>query len=66
MEFVRIGQSFIIGCGLVWLTYLFGKQTLLSVYNVSDFILINGYVLQFAAPLSFMGFVGTRYSKRSE
>ena len=57
MEFVRIGQSFIIGCGLVWLTYTAGKQTLLSVYNVSDFILINGYVLQFAAPLSFMGFV---------
>jgi ABC-type transport system involved in Fe-S cluster assembly fused permease/ATPase subunit len=42
---------------LVWLTYTAGKQTLLSVYNVSDFILINGYVLQFAAPLSFMGFV---------
>ncbi|MBY0292351.1 MAG: ATP-binding cassette domain-containing protein [Alphaproteobacteria bacterium] len=57
MEFVRIGQSFIIGCGLVWLTYTAGKQTFLSVYNVSDFILINGYVLQFAAPLSFMGFI---------
>lgn len=57
MEFVRIGQSLIIGLGLVWLTYTAGKQTLLSNYDVSDFILINGYVLQFAAPLSQMGFI---------
>lgn len=57
MEFVRIGQIIIIGIGLVVLTYTAGKQALLSVYDVSDFILINGYILQFAAPLSQMGFV---------
>ena len=57
MEFVRVGQSLIIGLGLVLLTYTAGKQTLLSVYDVSDFILINGYILQFAAPLSHMGFI---------
>lgn len=57
MEFVRIGQSLIIGLGLVWLTYTAGKQTLLSIYDVSDFVLINGYVLQFATPLSHLGFI---------
>lgn len=57
MEFVKIGQSIIIGLGLVILTYAAGKQTLLSIYNVSDFVLINGYILQFAAPLGAIGFV---------
>jgi ABC-type transport system involved in Fe-S cluster assembly fused permease/ATPase subunit len=57
MELVRIGQSLIIGLGLVILTYTAGKQALLNVYDVSDFVLINGYVLQFAAPLSHMGFI---------
>jgi len=57
MEFVRIGQSFIIGLGLIILTYTAGKQTLLSAYDVSDFVLINGYILQFAVPLSHMGFI---------
>ncbi|MBW8308813.1 MAG: ATP-binding cassette domain-containing protein [Candidatus Paracaedibacteraceae bacterium] len=55
MEFVRIGQNLIIGLGLIIFTYTAGKQTLLNIYNVSDFVLINGYVLQFAAPLSHMG-----------
>ncbi|MBY0273561.1 MAG: ATP-binding cassette domain-containing protein [Alphaproteobacteria bacterium] len=57
MELVQIGQSLIIGAGLVLLTYTAGKQTLLNVYDVSDFVLINGYVLQFVAPLSQMGFI---------
>lgn len=57
MELVRIGQSLIIGLGLIILTYTAGKQASLSIYNVSDFVLINGYVLQFAAPLSHMGFI---------
>lgn len=57
MELVRIGQSIIIGLGLVLFTYTAGKQTLLSVYDISDFVLINGYILQFAAPLSHLGFI---------
>lgn len=57
MEFVRIGQSLIIGVGLLILTYTAGQQALLSAYDVSDFVLINAYVLQFAVPLSHMGFI---------
>lgn len=57
MELVRIGQNFIVGLGLFILTYTAGKQALLSIYDVSDFVLINGYVLQFSIPLSHMGFI---------
>lgn len=57
MELVRIGQSIIIGLGLVILIYVAGQQALMSGYDVSDFVLINGYVLQFAAPLSHIGFI---------
>jgi len=57
MEFVRIGQGCIIGLGLVILTYTAGQQAVLSVYDVSDFVLINGYALQFVSPLSQMGFI---------
>lgn len=57
MELVRTGQSFIIGIGLVLLTYTAGKQALSSDFDVSDFVLINGYVLQFAAPLHHIGYI---------
>ncbi|OJW46919.1 MAG: hypothetical protein BGO67_07355 [Alphaproteobacteria bacterium 41-28] len=57
MELVRTGQSFIIGIGLVLLTYTAGKQALSSGFDVSDFVLINGYVLQFATPLHHIGYI---------
>jgi len=57
MEFVRIGQSLIMGLGLIILTYTAGRQTFLNVYGISDFILINGYALQFVAPLNQMGII---------
>jgi ABC-type transport system involved in Fe-S cluster assembly fused permease/ATPase subunit len=57
MEFVRIGQVLIIGAGLVLLIFMAGQQGLVVGYDASDFILINGYVLQFAVPLNHMGFI---------
>jgi ABC-type transport system involved in Fe-S cluster assembly fused permease/ATPase subunit len=57
MELVRVGQSLIVGLGLILLTYTAGKKVLLHIYDVSDFILINGYVLQFISPLSHMGVI---------
>lgn len=57
MEYVHIGQNIIIGIGLILLTYTAGQQILSSVYDISDFILINGYILQFAAPLGHIGFI---------
>lgn len=57
MEVIRLGQGIILGCGLILITYVAGKNTLLKIHDISDFVLINGYVLQFAAPLSFFGFI---------
>lgn len=63
LEFVRIGQSIIIGGGLILLTHTAGKQALLGGYDVSDFVLINGYVLQFIVPLNQLGFIAGNIRK---
>ncbi|MEI6188452.1 MAG: ATP-binding cassette domain-containing protein, partial [Alphaproteobacteria bacterium] len=57
MELLRIGHHIIIGLGVTLLTYTAGKQVVEGTYNISDFILINGYILQLAVPLGHMGFV---------
>ena len=55
MESVRIGQRIIIGIGLTLLTFMAAKQALTSGFGVEDFVLVNGYILQFAAPLRLIG-----------
>lgn len=57
IEIVRIGQRLIIGSGIIVLIFIAGNQVVLSNYDISDFILINGYILQFAAPLGHMGLI---------
>jgi len=57
VELIRIGHHVIIGCGIVLLTYMAGKQIVDGVFNVSDFVLINGYIFQLSIPLGQMGFV---------
>jgi ABC-type transport system involved in Fe-S cluster assembly fused permease/ATPase subunit len=56
-EKVFIGQGMIIGCGLLLLTWLSGMQVVAGTLQVSDFVLINAYLLQFSMPLSQFGFV---------
>lgn len=51
----RLGQSLILGIGLTSLTYLIGQGVLRGELNVGDFILFNGYVLQFITPISILG-----------
>ncbi len=63
IELVRIGHHIIIGLGITLLTYTAGKQVVAGIYNVSDFILINGYILQLAVPLGHMGFVSRDISR---
>lgn len=55
MEIVRIGQRIIIGIGLTLFTFMAAKQALTNGFGVEDFVLINGYILQFAAPLRLIG-----------
>jgi ABC-type transport system involved in Fe-S cluster assembly fused permease/ATPase subunit len=54
-EVVVLIQAIIIGSGLTVLTLLSGHAVLAHQLNISDFVLINGYLLQFAIPLSYFG-----------
>ena len=56
-ELVTLGQAIIMGVGLIVLTLLSGQQVLDNTLRVSDFILINVYLLQFMGPLGNFGYV---------
>lgn len=55
-EYVHLGQGVIIGIGLIILTWITGNSVVQGTMNVGDFILINGYLLQFVQPLSWFGY----------
>ncbi len=56
-ELVHLGQGIVLGIGLITLTWMTGNNVINGTMNVSDFILINGYLLQFVTPLSWFGYV---------
>lgn len=51
----RLGQSLILGLGLITLTYLVGKGVLNRELTVGDYVLFNGYILQFILPIGILG-----------
>lgn len=53
----EMGQYIIIGTGLVLLTWLSGNAVMQGHMTVGDFVLINGYLLQFIQPLSYFGYI---------
>lgn len=54
---VGVGQILIMGIGFIVLTLMAGKGVVAGKLNVSDFVLINGYLLLFMTPLSNFGLV---------
>lgn len=56
-ELVRIYQFTIIGIGLTILMSLAGFEVIKGTMDVSRFILINSYTLQFVTPLGFFGLI---------
>lgn len=54
---VTVGQDLIIGVALILFSILSAYKVLYENYNVSDFVLINSYVLQFSIPLGSLGFI---------
>lgn len=52
---VHLGQSLILGLGLTSLTYLVGQGVQNGELTVGDFVLFNGYILQFILPISILG-----------
>jgi ABC-type transport system involved in Fe-S cluster assembly fused permease/ATPase subunit len=51
----HVGQALILGGGLSFLTYLIGQGVLKGSLTVGDFVLFNGYILQFIVPVSILG-----------
>lgn len=56
-ELVTLGQGIIMGLGIIALTWLSGNQVISGTLRVSDFILINVYLLQFMGPLAQFGYI---------
>ena len=56
-EMLHLIQGFIMGLGLILLTWLSGIKVLHGEFRISDFVLINGYLLQFMMPLGQFGYV---------
>lgn len=51
----RLGQSLILGIGLSALTYFIGRGVREGSLTIGDFVLFNGYVMQFIVPISILG-----------
>lgn len=62
-QLILMGQSLIAGCGLTLFAWLSGKDILAQSLQVSDFVLINGYFLQFILPLISFGFYARSFKK---
>ena len=52
---INLGQSLILGLGISLLTYLTGQGVLKGILTTGDFILFNGYILQFIIPVGVLG-----------
>ncbi len=52
---IQICQSIVIGIGLVYMTLMTSSAVISGQMNVSDFVLINGYIWRFIMPLNQLG-----------
>ncbi len=52
---IQICQSIVIGTGLIYMTLMTSNAVILGQMNVSDFVLINGYIWRFIMPLHQLG-----------
>ena len=59
----RLGQSLILGIGLSLLTYLVGEAVVGGTLTVGDFVLFNGYIIQFIIPINILGQVSQDIKK---
>jgi len=56
-DLIHIGQSFILGLGLISLSFAMSSAVTSSLLTPGDFIMLNGYLIQFMTPLSILGHV---------
>ena len=57
LALLNIGQSAIIGSGLIVVMAMAGHDVLDKRMSVGDFVLVNTYLIQLYMPLNFLGFV---------
>ncbi len=62
-EIVSMGQTIIAGLGFTCMTLVVGFEVMNNRLRVSDFILINGYLIQFLVPLSIIAVSFLRHMK---
>ena len=53
--YIQLAQVMIIGLGLVFITWKSGRAVYENEITLGDFVLINGYLLQFTMPLNYLG-----------
>lgn len=56
-QWIHLGQGVVMGFGLMILTVLSGNEVIAGSLKISDFVLINVYLLQFMGPLGNFGYV---------
>lgn len=56
MEMIQLLQVTVIGVGIITLTLITGIKSAIGIYDIGDFVMINGYILQFAIPLKFLSY----------
>ncbi len=56
-DLVHIGQSCILGMGLISLSFVISNAVTAGLLTPGDFIMLNGYLIQFMTPLSILGHV---------
>lgn len=55
-SYVYIGQGIIISLSFVLLIYLLGNDVLNHKISIGDFVMFHGYLIQFIAPISMLGY----------
>lgn len=63
-RYISLGQDLIIGMALIIFSLMCAHKVLYGGYGISDFVLINAYVLQFAIPLGSLGFIIGDFQKQ--
>jgi ABC-type transport system involved in Fe-S cluster assembly fused permease/ATPase subunit len=57
MFFINMIQMIIVGISLITITTYAGYHILTQQLTIGDFVLLNGYILQFSIPMTYFGYV---------
>jgi ATP-binding cassette, subfamily B, heavy metal transporter len=57
LSLLNIGQSAVIGSGLILIMLMAGSGVASGIYTIGDFVLVNTFLIQLYLPLNFLGFV---------